>query len=165
MWIALLAAWALAGDPAVNLARYKAPKGWSLEQKASGVDSVVVFAKDTRRIRVRHFGLPGSKYAAPQDFLDGLEAKSQGRLAEKARELTVAGAKRTVYRRTFAAALGNPHERPQRVPAGVEEYCVVPARDGFFVLSYSDEIAHPEPAKAPEKTWLPFLKSFRLRKS
>lgn len=143
--------------------RYAAPAGWSVAKSSARKGPELRFAKGADVIRLRRLGGPGSRYKGPADYLAGFEATTMGKPPEKVRQTKVAGKKVWVYRHGYPIVLGDPHVQDPSPPRlAREEFCVIPYRGQFFVLSWAWESPVPDLESAGEDAWRAFLSSFTI---
>lgn len=146
-------------------ASYALPKGWEETFARNQGDAQAVLKRDLHRIAVRLSGGEGSKYRKAADFVVGLEARSAlGKPPEKAGSVLVSGRRVMLYKRKVAVDMplpgtGGPSTYTE------EEFLVLPAGAGFFVLSYRYEDSVPDPSYDGRKAWRDFLKTFKLKKT
>ena len=146
-----------------SLLRYSLPDGWSVERKAAATDPSIRADDGNDIIKIRLYGGKGSRYAAPENFIEGFEAMTMGRPPESKGEMKVAGRVATVYSHGYPIELGDPHAVGGAPPKMArEQFLILPAGRRFVVLSYARETSIPDPARAGEKAWAAFLKSIAL---
>ena len=131
----------------------------------SGFDREVRLSHLRYTIRIRLLGGKGSKYPTPGDFLDGFEARSLGRPPQKKGTETISGIKVISFLRKVPVDAGDPASVSSEAPKlAKEEFLIVPARERFFLLSYSFESPMPDLRDMENKAWRPFLKSFLIKR-
>lgn len=149
------------------LVRFTAPKGWSLVEyaNADGADPVLRFEKGNDAVQIRVFGAPGSDYPTPKDFMAGPAATEQGAAPAAEGSVTVAGKKRTLYRRRYAVGVSNPHgPATPKPPMGYERFFVLPLKDGrFAAIAHRRDVPAPEVGGDGDKAWTAFLKTVKPR--
>lgn len=150
-------------DPVSAASRFTGPAGWQRDTGSFGVDHFVTFSSGTLRIRVQLLGTKGSRYATPKAFLAGPEAKSGGKAAVG--RVTKAGVKKLkVYERSYEASVGDPGGMGVGTTQSVDErFTVIPAKNSFFVLSYTRRNEVPAPEPLDLTPWMLFLASFHPR--
>ncbi|MDA8131265.1 MAG: hypothetical protein M0011_07145 [Elusimicrobia bacterium] len=150
-------------DQITSAASYVLPEGWKETFSRNQGDPQAVLKYGLHRITVRLSGGEKSRYKKAADFLVGLEVRSaDGKAPGKLGHVAVAGQKVMLYKRKAAVSLPLPDMGGPASYAD-EEFCVVPARSGYFVLSYSYEDDLPDSTYDGAKVWHGFLKSFRLK--
>ncbi len=152
-------------SPFEGWAAYAAPEGWTSLSLGSGFDREVRLSHLRYTIRIRLLGGKSSKYPTPGDFLDGFEARSLGRPPKRNGTETISGIQVHSFLRKYPVDAGDPAMvSPEAPKLAKEQFLIVPARDRFFLLSYSFESPMPDLRDMENKAWRPFLKSFRLVK-
>ncbi|MFA5139251.1 MAG: hypothetical protein WC728_08455 [Elusimicrobiota bacterium] len=132
-----------AESPARLRAAFKTPAGFDeREDRVQGVP-VLTLTRGDRCIHIQVFGYLGSRFRKPEEYLASEPSRAE------AGTIKVAGAKRTLYRRSVSV----PGEG-----AVVEDSLLIPSGKSFMVLSYVS------PAGLRDAAWKAFLKSFRLKK-
>jgi hypothetical protein len=151
-------------DPVSAAARFKAPAGWQREAGSFGADSFLSFSSGTLRLRVQMLGGKGSRYASPNEFLAGPEARGADGKAAVGRLTSVGGRKLKVYARSYQAPSGAPGGMSTGGGDDVEErFALVPAGKAFFVLSYTRRNEAPAESPLDLAVWTRFLASFKPR--
>jgi hypothetical protein len=145
-----------------GVARCQAPQGWTIEKTESAVNPTVRFSNGQDIIRAKLLGGTGSRFATQADYLAGFAATTMGRPPEKIRSIMVAGIETWIYRHGYPTQLGDPHVHDPRPPVlAEEEFCLLPLKEGFVVLSWARE-GPPDPDDSGAVAWRSFLDSFRL---
>ena len=117
-------------------AAFKTPAGWRAEEGRLDGVPYLSLTRGGRSIRIRVYGYFDSVFQRPEEFLASLPDSVE------AGTVRVAGADRTLYRRSFLTF--------------AEEFLVVPCGKGFLALSCLGP---------PGEAWKGFLKGFRLKPS
>lgn len=152
-------------SPLEGWAAYEVPEGWSSLSLGSGYDHEVRLSHLRYTIRIRLLGGKNSKYPTPGEFLDGFEARSLGRPPKKMGTETISGIQVISFLRKVPIDAGDPASiSPEAPKLAKEQFLIVPARERYFLLSYSFESPSPDLRDMEAKAWKPFLKSFRLVK-
>ena len=150
-----------------ELAEYKVPKGWYVTRYDDWKDPMIELWQKFSFIRIRLYGGKDSSYKTVEDFMGSFAPPSWNGPTREIGPAIVAGVKTTMYRRRITL-VGDPYGRVPKsaFPTVDEEFCVVPVRDQFFVLTYSCEppLENPLPPLdlEGEKKWKVFLKSFKI---
>ena len=151
------------GNEIDSRASSKLPEGWTVEKTAQANDFGLRASRSSNVIRMRLFGGKGSRYGTAEAYLGGIEAGTMGRPPETNEVVTVSGINTRLYRHGYPINLGDPHAVDPRPPQlATEQFCMVPAGDRFFVLSYAHESLLPELSGEGDKAWRAFLRSFKL---
>ena len=145
-------------------ASYTVPEGWNLEEGTDMNNPAIYIRKGYDTITISLLGGKASRWATPEDYIK-LPGTTMGHPPKKIAKIKVAGIETWLYEIGIPINLGDPHCPPTgTIHLGKEQYCIIPASEKYFVLSYSCNGAAPDPDKIAEETWKSFLKAFRLRK-
>lgn len=157
-------------SPIEELADYWAPEGWMDMKGGSAQDPSLTFFDGDHHIEIELFGGEGSRFKTPEEFLKSPEAQSAEGETKEDRRASLRSTSVPLYRRKVRLrppTLEDPYrgKASGRKPKIVEEeFCIVPAGERFFVLTYSYEgwtqLFDPE----GEEAWRGFLKSFKALK-
>ena len=146
-----------------DYAAFKAPAGWMAVEKINQKDPQLSLEREPDVIKIRLAGGVSSRYKSPEEFLKGFEARSSdGTFAMKSLTTTVSGTTCEVYARKVAVMMPVPGEGGP-VQTTTEEFCLVPAGDRFFILSYSYKDFPPDPMGDGTEVWREFLKTFKAK--
>ena len=139
-----------------------APAGWAVRERWEKDNPEVVLSSGPHIIHVRLFGGKKSSYKTISDFMASPEARDDGGQTRLRGFAVVSGRKLKLYHVENEGEAGSPESSYAIRYNVVKEFCILPAKSRFYVLSYSTSAGRFSTPKFDRKIWNRFLNSVSL---
>lgn len=153
-----------ASDQFSGAVSYTIPAGWTKSSGEKQADKLLTLSHGAHSITIRLSGEPKSRYKNGNEFLAGFEARSaDGTRPKKIAQLKISGKSVLLFSRKIAVHM-SPPDTAGPAEFAVQEFCVIPAGNKFFILTYSSNSSIPDPDYNALAAWRTFLTTFRIKK-